>query len=67
MPSLKSSSKGGTELTLFATERRQLQGSLVTCKWISEHTADRETELLCNAISERLAMLFKVFPEPEKS
>jgi hypothetical protein len=37
MPSIKSSSKGDTKLTLFAAEQRALANAAKTLRWISQH------------------------------
>ena len=37
MPAIKSSSKTGTSLVLFATEKKQLASARRTCEWISEY------------------------------
>jgi hypothetical protein len=68
MPAIKSSSKGGTKLTLFANERKALEKSHETCKWIVEH-ADAETELCAAAVDARegIAELLAALAEPSKS
>lgn len=40
MPSIKSSSKTGDELVLFANEKRAIQATRATCDWIAVHASD---------------------------
>lgn len=40
MPSLKSSSKTGDTIALFATELRQIKGAMETLKWTKDHTTN---------------------------
>jgi hypothetical protein len=41
MPAIKSSSKSGTTLQLFAAERQQFTKCVATCRWIERNCADR--------------------------
>lgn len=64
MPNLKSSSKGTTTLTLFASERRALCGSVRTCHWINENSSDGAVGAAAEAAAEAIAKLLKLIPAP---
>lgn len=67
MPKVQSSSKSGTSLVLFATERRHINETRHTLEWTAEHTDDTKLSVLCGETNDRLAEILKMLPEPEKT
>ncbi len=63
MPSLKSSSKTGDRISLFATELRQIDGAMKTLKWTKDHTTNQKLIEWCTT---GCAGLLGVIQELEK-
>ncbi len=66
MPSLKSSSKSGDSIVLFATERRHINETRHTLEWTADHTKDEQLKSLCVETCVKLAEIGRMLPEPEK-
>lgn len=65
MPAIKSSSKTGTSLVLFATERRGLTNAMKTLTWICQHSGDAELSDLCGEARDKIGAALLRVPSPE--
>lgn len=66
MPSLKSSSKGGDTIALFATERRAMTSTYATLAWLSARLPHQGQADECLAARDLLAKVLQMFPSNEK-
>lgn len=67
MPSLKSSTKGGDSISLFATERRALKSAMSTLYWLAGKSSQAETKEHCEDTVKAIGDVLTMYPEPEKS
>ena len=65
MPSLKSSTKGGDTIALFATESRALKSALATLLWLAGKVSSPAQKELCEMSAKNLTTVLQQFPEPE--
>ena len=66
MPSITSSTRSGTELVLFASERRTLKNALVSLRWIADHAPEGEAKIQAALAFAATTELLKELPEAEK-
>lgn len=67
MPSLKSSSKSGKQLVLFATERRHLNETRYALEWVAEQSDDPDLAKLCSDTCDGLTEVLRRLPAQERA
>ncbi len=66
MPKVQSSSKTGTQLVLFAQERRYMRETRDALEWVAEHSDDADLSKLCSDICNDLGEALRLLAAPEK-
>jgi hypothetical protein len=67
MPKIQSSSRTGTELVLFADERKALTKATVTCQWIADHGPKGNAAAQAASIAAAIKQLLKELPSAERT
>lgn len=67
MPSLKSSSKGGSTLTLFASERKAIENVFYICRWLQDNDASGGLTDATESAMAGLSAILKLLPAPERN
>ena len=67
MPSLKTSTKGGDVIALFATERRAMNSTYQVLDWLYQRLPNPEACDDCLAARDALSKVLPHFPEQEKN
>lgn len=63
MPAIKSSSKTGTKLVVFASERNAIQNARKAADWIAEHATNQELSKAAGEASDAIARLLSLLPK----
>lgn len=64
MPAIKSSSKAGTSVVLFANERRSLTSAMQVSVWLQQHCTSDVSDAALKVV-EAVGELLKLMPTPE--